>query len=92
MPTLSPVVRGFVKGFAINYLSSLRTSQQMEDRYRRLEVQVKRATTQELEEVAERFTDELLHHVDGIEELDALDESVLRECLLTALGDDQTQT
>jgi len=88
MSSYPPEIRAFVKRFALNFVGSLRTTLQLEKSYRALAYKVKRATTQELDHIAERLTDHLLSSVPSLADLGALNDDFLRDALLRALDDD----
>lgn len=81
----SDVIREYVKNYALNYLTGLRNTQELEGPYAALDLGVKLKTTQQLTLVADRLTDCLLGHKNPVEDLS---DPVIRKCLLTALKDD----
>ena len=86
---MATAAEAYVEELVFQYLSSLRTSEQMEDRYQVLSRKTKGATTKQLKELASRAATYLVSNVNSMSELAALDDdSLVREALLRALTDE----
>lgn len=85
---ISPTGIRFVENAIFEYLRSIPTSKEQEDRYRGLNSTVKSASTAELRKIAKRCTQNILANTDSLNALSHLDDDdLICEALEQAIND-----
>ena len=86
---ISPTGIKFVENAIFEYLRSIPTSREQEDRYRGLSATVKSASTTELRKIAKRCTSNILANTNSLNALAHLeDDDLICKALEQAINDD----